>query len=189
MGKGKDAAGFLPSLALLAMLASASYVARVPAEPAKPEHVAANPAAIDLSRLSFRAAGVTVLGRNPKGILLASDDWTFHATPLDPGAVKEMIAAFRRNVAHSDLWREDCLGEHGKLVVHRFLRKPSGPGEADFAQYLISSGGAWLMAWASPTDRAQSLDVAAINSLIFSFRIEREPPPEPEAPPAREASR
>ena len=71
--------------------------------------------AVDLRRISFPPAGLTVKEQSDKNLLLATDDWILSAFSVDSLRAENIRAALRGVVARSRECREDVL----KAPAHR----------------------------------------------------------------------
>jgi hypothetical protein len=139
----------------------------------------------DLRRVTFPTAGVTVAEHGSGKLEIVTDEWMVFVNAVKPAKVGNIMSALQGVVARSPDCQEDVLeGPRGAPTIHRFLRGAQGRHRAAQVDYLISFGGAWVSAGASPRNPGECFDVTPIDQLLLAFRLADSPRPECEVPPA-----
>jgi hypothetical protein len=139
---------------------------------------------VDLRRLTFPTAGVTVKEQSARNLLLATHDWILSAFSVDSLRASNIQAALRGVVARSQECREDVLKAPGAPVVYRVLRGVGEPGWAAQADYLISFPDGWVVARPIPRVLTDRFDMRPFDELLLAFRLAEAPRLDVEIPPA-----
>jgi hypothetical protein len=138
---------------------------------------------MDLKRLTFPNAGLTVEEHGSQTLLLTTDKWVISVRSMDSRAANLALNAQRRMV-RSRVCREDVLDAGGGLTIYRFLRGAKGTIHAGQADYILAFPNGWAEARAFPRDFNESFDVTPFDRLLSSFRLADQPCKDCEVLPA-----